>query len=437
MLRCGGRAGQGFLLAAFLVPGTALADPGEHIHLGAAEITPSVQLATEISTNAYLEPGTTGNEPDLGVALRLHPELDAKISNDDLDFQLAAGWSPRYYMTSGMKNLNRFSDFNLLLGVDSGKNALIGFKGTEDLRNRARATDVGDNDNPDANTPADSTIHRLYNKSIAQISVHPGGALSVDAGGHFIYDRYTFPSSAIVGGEDDSNYKVSYGPDLDLQWNFFPKTAVVLDGYLDIYDWSPNTRVDSDGSTTGLPDGNQWRLTAGIKGRVTDTLLLSLMAGYGQLVPNLDSVTAESASVDTAALAQSLKGFPGGLIGIAEISYQPSANHTLTLGARREFTDVYFTNFVEYGSFSGRYQGRYFDRLKTLAELTFRMENYVGEVTRNDNYLRGRLDLAWQLTPYLDLGAGAIYSKRANVDGTAPNVEYSDVSVLIGATLLY
>lgn len=437
MLQCGGRARTGFLLAASLVSGAAAADPGDHIHLGAAEITPAVQVATEISTNAYLENGAEGNEPDLGVALRLHPNLGASLSNDDLDFQLDAGWSPRIYVTTGMKNLNRYSDFNLLVGLDSGKNALVGFKGTEDLRNRARATDVGDSDNPDAATPPDSTIHRLYNKSLAQLSIHPGGALSVDVGGHFIYDRYTFPESAIVGDEPGSNYKYGYGPNLDVLWNFFPKTAVVMDGYLDVYNWTPNTRVGNDGSVNGLPDGNQWRLTAGLKGRITDTVLVSLMAGYGQLSPSVTSVTSESSAVDVTAIEESLKGFPDGLIGIAEVSYQPSPNHKFTLGARREFSDVYFTNYVEYGSFTGRYEGRYFDRLKTLGEVAFRLENYVGEVTRNDNYARVRLDLAYELTPYLDLGAGAIYSNRTNVDGSAPGVDYTDVSVLLGVTFLY
>ncbi len=425
-------------LVALLAPGTAAAEPGDHITLGSAKIVPTLQAAGEFQTNAYLEEGGTGSEPDPGLALRIRPAGELNYGTEDLKLSLGAGWTMRQYLTQETQNLNRYGDFDVLLGMNILPDAVVGFKLSEDLRNRARAADVGNNDDPNAIVPTDSNLRRLSNKTLAMIAVHPGGALSVNVGGHVDVDRYAFPEASVEGDEPAANTKLGFGPNLNAQWRFFPKTAVVLDASAESYSWTPNARTDDNGAVTGLPDGFQFRATTGIKGRVTDRVQVALMAGYGQLLADEQSVIdAATGTVDTAGLAQDLKGFPDGLLAVAELTWAPTDNHALTGGVRKEFSDVYFTNYVNYLNFFGRYEGRYFDKLKVLGEMNFRTEDYVGDINRSDTFLRGRVDLAWELARFLDLGGGVIYASRTNVDGSSPGVDYQNLTAVFGATLTY
>lgn len=439
LLRRGLRVGAGLSLAVIANPGAALAQPGEHIHLGALEIVPTLQASGEYQSNAYLEEGGEGNEPDPGFSVRVRPAAQLSISNDDLKLSAGAGWTLRHYLSSELSNLNRYSDFDVAFSMDTLPSSVVGFKLSEDLRNRARAADVGNNDDPNALIPEDANLRRLVSQTLGQVAVHPGGALSVDVGGHFIYDKYSFPAEIVTEGQDQANTKTGYGPDLNLQWRFFPKTAIVLDARAEWYDWTPNVRTDASDRVTGVPDGFQFRATTGLKGRITEKVLVALMAGYGQITTDEDSVTSSTSSsaVDVGEIALDLSGFPDGLLAVAEVSWEMSSNHSLSAGARKEFSDVYFTNYVDFVNVFGRYQGRFFDRARVLGELTFRAEDYVGDVTRSDTYLRARGDLGWRVTSFLDLGGGVIYATRKNADGTAPQVDYTDVTAIVGATFTY
>lgn len=428
-------------LLALVSQADAAAEPGDHVHLGDAEIAPQLQVATEYQSNAYLEEGGENAEPDPGVSLRVRPAALLTLSNENLILSAGAGLTIRQYLTPGLNNLSRYNDFDILVNLNALPESQVGFKLTQDLRNRARAADVGDSDDPNEVVAEDATLERLSNETLALVSVRPGGALSVDFGGHFLYDRYAFPEGTVPAGEELANQKVGYGPDLNVEWRFFPKTAVVMESRLEWFNWTPNVR-DTGGTSglMGLPDGSLFEVSAGLKGRITDKLVLALLAGYGQISYSEDSVSEDpdaTADLDLTEIGQDLKGFPDGLIGIAEGTYTASDTQSFTLGVRREFLDVYFTNYVDYVNFFGRYQGRYFDRLRTVGELTFRPETYVGDVNRKDNFLRARLDLAWETTEFLDLGGGVSFTSRTNPDGTNPAVEYNNLVVLLGATLSY
>lgn len=439
MLRSLVCVGASVPLAALLGPSIAAAEPGDHINIGQVELTPTLQVAGEFQTNAYLEEGGEGNEPDAGLALRVRPAAQMVVSNDDLSLSAGAGWTVRQYLTPGLSNLNHYADFDALVGLNALPRSVVGFKLTEDLRNRSRAADVGNNDDPNALVPDDANLRRLSNQTLAQLAIHPGGALSVDLGGHFVYDRYTFPAGSVNNGESDANAKIGFGPDIGVQWRFFPKTAIVLDVMAESYNWTPNARTSSDGVVTGVPDGFLFQASTGLKGRITDKIQVALLAGYGQLNANEDTVTADAngVSIDLDQVSQDLKGFPDGLLALGELTYEPGKNHKLTLGVRKEFSDVYFTNYVDYVNLFGRYEGRYFEKLRFLGEMTFRTEDYVGDITRKDNYLRGRVDIGWQLATFLDLAGGVVYASRNNTDGTAPQVNYDDVTVVFGATFTY
>lgn len=430
-------------LVLLLGAGPAWAEAGDHVHLGQSELIPSVQLATEYQTNPYLEEGTSGDPLDPGASLKIRPGLQINYSTNDIKFNGGFGWGMRQYLTPGLSGLNYYTDFDTLINLTALPEANIGFKLTEDVRNRARAADVGNEEKlaeADVVGATEANLRRFTNETLALVAWHPGGALTADVGGHVLFDRYTFPYDSVPEGQPLASQKVGFGPDVEVQWRFFPKTSLVVDAQLEKFNWTPNVRTSgADGDkVSGKADGLQVQGTLGVRGRVTEKVTVNVMGGYGHITYNEDSVSSNpsAGSLDITAVGQDLKGLDG-LIAVGEGSYSPSENHSLTLGVRKEFADSYFTNYLDYLNLYGRYQGKFFDRLGVVGEVAFRMEDYVGTTNREDNFARARLDLAYRTTTFLDLGAGVIYTGRTNTDGTNPGIDYKNTLLVLGATLTY
>lgn len=443
-----GRTGLTALVALMSLP--AAADPGDHVRLGSSgELIPTLQTAIEYQTNPYLEEGGEGAEPDPGVALRVTPRVDLNLSTEELNLSLSSAFGIRQYFNPLLAPLNRYSDVDLALGVNLLPHGAVGLKLQDDLSNRSRAAEINADAALEAGTLPDSAnINHLSNTSLAQVSIHPGTALTVDVGAHVLLDGYRIPEGIISATSVQTNQKIGFGPDLDVNWRFFPKTAIVADGSMEFFNWRENlieTGGNSElGDYVGKPDGWSARMAAGLRGRLTEKTLIGLLVGYGGINYDPDSV-AEGASGSEAAAELDgtsagydldLKG-AGGILAIAEGSWTPSENHNFTLGVRHDFSDVYFTNYVNYFNVFARYQGRYFERLGVQTDLTWRLENYRGEVTRDDAYVRGRLDLAWRTLSWMDIGAGMIWSHRGNRDGDHPEVDYSNLAIIGGVTLTY
>lgn len=419
------------------------AEAGDHIHVGQSEIIPSVQVATEYQTNPYLEEGTADDPLNPGTSLKLRPQLQWNYNTNDLKLNTGFGWGMRQYLSSDLAGLNYYSDFDTLVQANVLPDSNVGFKLTENLRNRARAADVGNEEKlaeADVIGATEANMRRLTNETLALVAWHPGGALTADVGGHFLLDRYTFPERSVPEGEQADNEKLAFGPNVEIQWRFFPKTSLVFDASLEKFDWTPNVRVsDAEGSSaTAKADGLGLQGSLGVRGRVTDKVSVNLMGGYGYISYNEDTIqsTTGISADELAAVGTDLKGLDG-LIAIGEMVYTPSENHSVTLGARKEFADTYFTNYLDYVNLYGRYQGKFFDRLGVVGEVAFRMEDYVGTTNREDNFLRTRLDLAWRTTTFLDLGAGVIYTGRTNTDGSNDSINYRNVLAVFGATVTY
>lgn len=432
-----------------LASSTAAGAPGDHVQLGNLEIVPAVQVAGEFRSNPYYEEG--GKDPlDPGVNIWAHPTIDFNFDSTDVDVNFGLDYTARKYLNSKFSNLDRFSDFGAALDADVLPMGLIGLSVEDRLRNRARAADV-DVEDVEPDPVSDANVRRLSNELLAQLVIRPGDVLEIEAGGHFDVDRYRMPEGSGDQGQANTNNRVAFGPDVGVQWRFFPRTAIVADFMLEKYDWADNlvlgagaNATTSQGTYTGLPDGLLWQANVGLRGRVTQKLLVAALFGYGSLSTDDESVVAEGDDADASELDATaagygvdLKGFPEGLLAHVELGYSPVDSQTVTVGLSRDFEPVYFTNYVGYTHLFGRYNGRFFDRLALGLEGGYRLENYVGEVTRSDNHVRARADLAWRVADFLDLGAAAGWSRRTSVGGDYPEIEYDDITIQLGATLTY
>ena len=106
---------RGPLLASALWSGAAAAAPGDHIRSGNAELTPAIGVWGGWRSNVYLQEGELGGGVPVqpGAFIEVRPSLKLKVESQDVKLKLATGYSPRLYLNPDLKNLNRYSFFDI------------------------------------------------------------------------------------------------------------------------------------------------------------------------------------------------------------------------------------------------------------------------------------------------------------------------------------
>lgn len=437
------------LSSASVFAGVANAGPGDHVRTGNAEIIPYLEVLGAYRTNVYLEEGTIGGGDPVqsGSLLSFTPGLSMNISGDDATFRLEGEYNIREYLKASQSNLDRYK--NARLGVDLNllPTSTLGLRLSDGLNISGRESE--------AINASDAYVQQLKNTAGGRVYLRPGSSMEFGLGGDLEYQDYNVPPSLNLQNIANLNSRLAYGPALSYRWRFLPKTAIVADFQMRWFDWNDNfidTRDASDtenisqvGTGLGIADGRDWRVSAGLRGRFTSKLVLGVVAGYGQMVYDENSVVTDAANElvgdpseadPSQGFGIDLKGFPQGLLLSADAKYEASENHSFTFGYIKDFQDVFFTNFVAYGYAYGRYEGVFADRLGTTAEAGVRFEDYQGEVSRQDNLLRTRFDLSYFATSYLDINAGVWWVRRVSASGD-PSIEYDDLNVHLGATFTY
>ena len=428
----------------------AAAAAGDHIRSGNAEIVPSVELAVEHRTNAYRQEGTaSGGVPVTpGTLLRIHPNLTVDINGTDAKFNMGFGWTVRKYFQSELNNLDRFNDLDLGLGLVLLPEAMVGAKLKNDFRYVGWESESTFVDN--------AYVQNLGDEVSGRIAVHPGGPLELDVGGNLAFDNYRVPSQINPLNTPSLNSRLGYGPAAELKWRFFPKTAIVADFRYHWFFWEDNwlnatgdevTSDDDVGDYVAVPDGSLWRTRVGLRGRLTEKVVLGLVAGYGGANYDENTVIEDAANevdganpeIDAAAVGfdVDLKGFPSGLLAEINVSFTPIETQLMMVGMKKDFQDVYFTNYVTYNTIFATYQGRFAEDFTALATGSFRFENYAGEVTREDQFVTVGGRLGYDATKFLTVGIGTGWQRRISADRAHPEVEYDNVSVDGGVTFTY
>ncbi len=425
----------------------ALAEPGDHIRSGNLEVIPALEIRGQRRSNVYLSEGestdTDGNpvglEPQAGTAIRIHPSLTATVKGTENTVDATFDYNMVKFLESQHKNLDRYKDLKFGLVTHLLNKSPVGLKLNERFHITGRETE--------AVQASTAYVNHTMNHTGGRLSIRPGSSLEFDAGGVFTYDRYDISGETSNAGSPTLNSRVGYGPAVDMKWSFFPRTAIIAAYEQSWFSWE-NNLVDTQGdgltasefgSNLGIPNGNVWRTSIGLRGRLTEKLVLGLVGGYGQMDYDEDTVTGQGSegNAKSQGYDRDLRGFPEGILGLMELSYSPVTTQTFTFGYRKAFQDVYFTNFVDFHNVFFRYESLFADQVEMKLNAGYRYEQYVGEVNRDDHVLNIGTDLAYHVTKWFDVNGGVQWRQRGSADGNHGEIEYDDTTVSLGVTFVY
>lgn len=416
--------------AGLCVSGTALAGPGDHVALGpSTEMVPSLDVGLEYRSNIT----QSSSDPTGGINMALAPGVQISNETPDTEFELTGDWKLTKYFGRVLSNADRFNDFDVQLGGRFLKTRPVGFL----FSNRTAL--VNNNADRLGNTPFHT---RFRNNLQGGLEFRPGPVLQLYTKGNFEYDQYRVPPGAQAGDLRSFNNRLAGGVTFGGEWLFFPRTAVVLDGGYTRYSWDRNWIPEgANGTFLAMPDSSHFRLLGGIRGRFTERLVIAAQAGYGiaaydeQSVINSCTGGAECDPTNAANLfGADLKGLERLLLS-TELRYTFDEGRTWTLGYRKDFDDVFFTNYMAYNRVYTGLQSQFGPRFGTDVTLSLRQEAYRGEEQRSDVFIDARGNVSYAFQPWAKVVGGLGYQQR--VSPSATDVSYNDVKGRLVLSLTY
>jgi hypothetical protein len=408
----------------WVAPWVAVANPGDHIRVGEAVVTPSIGAAVEHTTNAF----HSDTDPQAGTRFRISPGIAVTSEGPDLDLSLQGAYDVRKYFQPELSNLDRFNDFNVTSSVRALKTGLIGLTGSESVGLR--------------NYPADAEFSsrpfqtEFRNQLGGAVLVRPGSAFEARVGGFWNFQDVQIAAGAQASGLRRLNRANAIGPRGGLEWRFFPRTALVVDASYEMNRWAENVldAVDAVSGELAIPNSAHLKVSTGLRGRVTEKISTVLLLGYGSGVYDDATVGGAADAPLTATGAGADVMGAQRLLVDAQVRFQPSNDDRVILGYERGFRDVFFTNFVAYNQVYLRGNSRFTPRVGASADVALRAEGYRGQVSRDDLYVQANADVSYFLRDWAAINGGALWVQRIS---DASGVNYGDLNVRVGAQFTY
>jgi hypothetical protein len=440
----------------------AYAKPGDHIRVGESVITPSVMNGIEAHSNLYLADGSSQSPEVSAMAWVLKPRLDVDTKGRVAIFDLGFGYGIKkfidFYSDDDFhpENADQFANVNVDAALQLFPTSKVGGKLSDKFDNQAVAAEL-----PTQTGSASANVVHTGNDLSGGLVIRPGSALTFEALGQFGYDNYEVPEVLLAGPTSAYNNRVQYGPVINASWRFLPKTSMVASFSYNFLRWEnniiesigPDVEGSDIGSYIGKPDADAWRLTAGVTGQFTQKLAAAGTVGFGVVTYDEQSVLDDPLAATLAGSSSNELNTVGkdtfaddttigdGILVNLQVSYAPIRGQTLTAGYRKDFQDAVFTNYVAYNYVFFRYEGTFQNRLGLGGELSYRLDEFHGEVARGDQNLGVKASASYSITPWLSAGASGGWARRActavDCDTTYYSTQYDDFSGTLGMTFTY
>lgn len=401
-----------------LLSNTAVAAPGDHIRVGDDfVITPDVDVGFEYRSNAF-----RADQAAQGTgALRVAPGISITGQTPSVTFGLDGEYSLRKYLflanpenlpqeeiAQRIANLDRFNDFAFGAKLSALRDRTVGVSLADRVILRNNPNDnVIDSDDPYAT--------QIRNTLNGGLDIRPGPALHIQLGGQWAHSVFFVPTDEVR--REAFNVRDSYGPNTQVKWMFFPRTAFVFNASYMINNWQ-TAQPDLAGGTITVPDSQAIKVDTGVQGRLTERLRLLARVGFGAQIfeegPNLTA--------------------PNALLFTLQGDYDVADGHKITAGYRKSFSDSFFTNSVSLNALYARWRGQYAGNLSTNLEIGTRFEGYTGATERKDIVTQLGAGVHYKIQEWASAGVDGGWLQRASTDDI---VEYDDVRVLVGGTFTY
>lgn len=439
----------------------AHAEPGDHIRAGETVITPSVMTGIEVHSNLYLADGGAQSPEVSALAWVLKPAVLVDTKGRVVLFNLGADYSLKkfidFYPEDNFhpENADQFGNISVNGALQLFPTSLIGGKLADRFENQALPAEL-----PTQEGNATANVVHTGNDLTGGVVVRPGSALSFEALGQVGYDNYEVPGVLTTSTSSVYNNRIQYGPIVNGSWKFLPKTTMNASFSYNFLRWEnhlveavgPDVEGSELGAYIGKPDADSWRVTAGVTGQFTQKLAASAIVGFGAMTYDEQSVIDDPFAATLAGSSNELNTtgtdtfaddttIGDGILVNLQVSYAPLRGQTLTAGYRKDFQDAVFTNYVAYNFVFFRYEGTFQNRFGLGGELSYRLDEFHGEVARADQNLGMKLNASYQITPWLSTGAAGTWARRAcsaeDCDGVFYSTQYDDFSGTLGLTFTY
>lgn len=415
----------------------AFAKPGEHVRIGDTTISPSLGIASDFDSNAT----QSSDDAAAAMSLLVRPSLAVETEGSDITFNLLGQYDLRKYFAVQMKPLDRARDFKFVFDLDALKNSVVGIQfgqAAQVLSDPNDAVPEGWISATDLDPNAYNA--RLVNRTKADLVLRFGPTLVLRGGGRFSYDDYKSP----VAGDlslISTNRRTGYGTAGELAWTFFPRTSLVLDGEFTLYRWNNNV-LDASGDGAGglgeyvvIPNSAHLKTQTGLRGRLTERLVVIAMAGYGSGAYDEESIGLSGAEGEAELIGfdKDTKGVERLLVS-SQLRYRIGANQNIGIAYLKNFTDVHFTNYAAFHDVGFTWDGKFGERLTALGTIRLRMESYQGEVPREDQLIHAGITVGYRLFDWTQLSLSNMYLQRVS---SASSSAYGDLHLQLNANFLY
>lgn len=281
---------------------------GDHILLMGATLAPQLQVGVEGHTNPFQVPTPAAG----AVSLLAKPGLQLSIHDFQFLLEMDGGWSVRKEVLHLDPDLSPWKDGHASITANLHPHEILGVT-LEDAF--TQATSPAD--------PAWAPGHMLFTSSnhlLAGIDLRPGPAFRTNLAGEYGFERFGVPSLDLA-----SATVLSYGPRLDVSWQFFPRTALIAGAGMNAVAWdddvAPSTGL-AVADPVHLSDGTRYWVGGGATGRFLEWVRVNLLVGKGVRYNRTAAV--------------SILGTDG-ILARAEVEAQPTEFLSFTVAYRKDF----------------------------------------------------------------------------------------------------
>lgn len=404
----------------------AHATPGEHLQIGkSAELAPEVDLGFQYRSNiAQANVGQDPRERRSGVALTVAPGARLEHDAPGSYLLLQGNYKIIKYLARSLSVADQFNDFDIRLNGEL-------------LRDKPVSLYFSDrpalvNNNADRWFGGNPFHTRFRNEAHGGLIIQPGSVLSVRVGGSHEYDNIQIPPG--VGGTGDVrafNSRQGAGVNWDVRYKFLPRTAIVVMGTYKSYDWARNWIVSPNNPGVAIPDFRQFRISGGLRGRITERMTINAELGYGASPYDENSVIDVCSGGVDCDPTNSANPFGRDLSGLQKLLVTLQAKYSVVNGPSasltytRDFNDVFFSNFMTYDTLRLSYASpKIGSRIGLSATLTGRRETYVGETNRSDLFVDGTGVATYAFRDWVAANAAVSYRQRLSNVASAQYVDF-------------